>query len=99
MHFFDGIFALIELKNNQFLLTITANEKWKRPLVAGDGPLSSALNGHCSILLHSKIYVIGGVGVQGEFDMKYIYVMNLINPSERKNLLDHFLTEVKFLVS
>jgi len=69
------------------------NEKWKRPLVAGDGPLSSALNGHCSILLHSKIYVIGGVGVQGEFDMKYIYVLNLINPSERKNLLDHFLTE------
>lgn len=81
---------------NVFKFSLT-NGKWKRPLIAGEGPLTAAINGHCCILLHSKIYVIGGIGVKGEIDMKFVHVLQLINPSERKSLLNHFLTETQFL--
>ncbi|CAK8689457.1 unnamed protein product [Clavelina lepadiformis] len=68
------------------------NQKWKRPLMAGCAP--DGTHGHCAFILHSTMYIVGGIGPQGELGMESIYALRLINPSLRKPVLEHLLNDL-----
>ncbi|XP_028660676.1 rab9 effector protein with kelch motifs [Erpetoichthys calabaricus] len=79
--------SALSATNDIFKLSI-AKMKWKVPLYVGIPP--SRRHGHSSFILHSHMYIFGGVNEEQEFnDLK---VMKLINPSERQPIMKEILS-------
>jgi len=70
------------------------NNKWKRAIVGGVTDITESIHGHVLLLIHSRIYFIGGIQSSGEVELSQIFYMRLINPSERKLIRDHFYEEL-----
>uniref|UniRef100_H3AJA2 Zmp:0000001301 n=1 Tax=Latimeria chalumnae TaxID=7897 RepID=H3AJA2_LATCH len=66
-----------------------AKMKWKMPLYVGIPPVRR--HSHAAFILHSHLYVFGGVNEEQEFND--ILVMKLINPSDRQPIMKEILSE------
>ncbi|XP_043569633.1 acyl-CoA-binding domain-containing protein 4 isoform X1 [Chiloscyllium plagiosum] len=66
-----------------------AKMKWKMPLYVGIPP--ERRHSHTAFLLHSHLYIFGGVNEEQEFND--IKAMKLINPSDRQPMMKEILSE------
>lgn len=82
----------IDLPND--FLHETVNQKWKEVICAGDDPPRGRY-GHASVICHSKMYVIGGMEVNGEAAMNKIHILRTINPSDRKLVVAHAIQDLE----
>ena len=64
-------------------------------IVAGKTQLTESLHGHCSFIYHSCLYFIGGIQLAGQICMSKMIFLKLINPSERRNVFEHFSNKVR----
>ncbi|XP_039254527.2 rab9 effector protein with kelch motifs-like isoform X2 [Styela clava] len=69
------------------------NQKWKTLLCAGERP-PPPIYGHCSFICHSSMYILGGMGSSGESSMNVVYILRLVNPSERSLVLAQALKDL-----
>ncbi|XP_019645527.1 PREDICTED: actin-fragmin kinase-like isoform X1 [Branchiostoma belcheri] len=63
--------------------------KWKHPLYSGIPP--ERRYSHTSFILHSHMYVIGGINEQREFND--VHILKLINPSDRQPVMKSVLED------
>ncbi|XP_067838423.1 rab9 effector protein with kelch motifs [Heptranchias perlo] len=66
-----------------------AKIKWKMPLYVGISPAHR--HSHAAFILHSHLYIFGGVNEKQEFND--IKAMKLINPSDRQPIMKEILLE------
>ena len=52
-----------------------------------------SLYGHCAFILHSSMFILGGIGDQKITGFNYIYSLHFINPSFRKPVIEHMLND------
>ncbi|GCB62324.1 hypothetical protein scyTo_0011449 [Scyliorhinus torazame] len=63
--------------------------KWKMPLYVGISP--ARRHNHAAFVLHSHLYIFGGVNEEQEFND--IKAMKLINPSDRQPIMKEIFSE------
>ncbi|XP_078415496.1 uncharacterized protein LOC144691353 [Cetorhinus maximus] len=66
-----------------------AKMKWKMPLYVGISP--ACRHNHAAFVLHSHLYIFGGVNEEQEFND--IKAMKLINPSDRQPIMKEIFSE------
>ncbi|XP_078069992.1 uncharacterized protein LOC144494663 [Mustelus asterias] len=66
-----------------------AKMKWKMPLYVGISP--ARRHNHAAFVLHSHLYIFGGVNEEQEFND--IKAMKLINPSDRQPIMKEIFSE------
>ncbi|XP_059500993.1 uncharacterized protein zmp:0000001301 [Stegostoma tigrinum] len=76
-----------ELTAEQYLSHL--QQKWKTPLYVGISP--ERRQSHAAFVLHSHLYIFGGVNEEQEFND--IKAMKLINPSDRQPIMKEILSE------
>ncbi|KAJ6669661.1 hypothetical protein lerEdw1_000210 [Lerista edwardsae] len=76
------------LKNDIMKLSV-ARMKWKMPLYVGMPP--ACRRSHVAFILHSHLYIFGGLG---EEEFGDLVGMKLINPSDRKPIMKEILSEL-----
>ncbi|XP_066473731.1 uncharacterized protein [Tiliqua scincoides] len=75
-------------KNDIMKLSI-ARMKWKMPLYVGMPP--ACRRNHVAFILHSQLYIFGGIG---EEEFSDLMGMKLINPSDRQPIMKEILSEL-----
>ncbi|KAJ7335613.1 hypothetical protein JRQ81_013554 [Phrynocephalus forsythii] len=76
------------VKNDIMKLSL-ARMKWKMPLYVGIPP--ACRQNHVAFILHSHLYIFGGVN---EKEFNDLVAMKLINPSDRQPIMKEILSEL-----
>jgi len=84
---------LFNPEKSRLFANISASYKWKRPIAAGLHAPPAGIQGHSVFVFHSTIYVIGGATHGGVQPLSQVRMLKLINPSERKPIVEHLLTD------